>query len=360
MFELFLGEGVGNSALIETGGLIRSIGLVKSELNKAIAYYSGQGKVVNNKHLLSRLLKTLPTPLTGNVLSWYNSIDDDGYVYHSTFGIIGESNARAKPVSGEILAANTSEIYYEFRQPRNFDVPFLEWVNKTPSVVVSSHGYTEFYAAPLLGNVPYVSDDDYAVIGIDIPLLYCQYHLWKNDRVAKGILPLTELFIATVPLTQAMRSFNDVSMLNRIVKIASNQERVRQDNPRYPQGYKDYTDELDLSIVGHLARIKRAKLGYTDILKNLPLLHSTNIFEFSRLPMMMVSRQSRWIYLLDTLSILLLLATPEGIVTGPHDRLYSEQWRMGLRFLSGDRVATLPTTKAIEDKIIRLTSICSK
>lgn len=356
MFELFLREGTGNSALIESGSLIRGLNNVRSELMKSMTYYQAQNKFVDNKHVLVRLLKTLPGPLTGNVLSWYNTVDDDIGRLYTNFGILGDVNARANITPGSFTNSSVGEILFDFRQRRDYAVPFLDWVANTPSIVVFHHGHREIIPAPLLGNFPVSSVDDYCVVGIDIPLLFCQYHLWKNALEAKDFPAPVDRFLANGPLVQALQSFNDVSVLNMYDAISANQAIPKSTMIRFPQGYTDHSAALAVAMSEHVTRIRRAKLGYTDIMKNLPLMFSPTVFTQSRLPSMMVSRQARWIYLVSRLQHLCLLARPDGLVMGPPDRLYSEDWRLGLRFLGSDRVPTLPSTNGIESKILQLST----
>lgn len=355
MFELFLREGTGNGALIESGSLIRVLNDVRRELTKSMSYYHTQNKFVDNKHVLVRLLKQLPGPLTANVLSWYNTVDDNIGRLYSNFGLLGDVNARASVIPGTFTTGTVGEILFDFRQPRDYTRPLLDWIKETPSIVVFHHGHRDIIPLPLLGDLPATSMDDYSVVGIDTALLFCQYHLWKNEReVADTPAPIA-VFLANGPLVQAMQSFNDVSILNIYSSIAAHESLPKPQGMRFPQGYIDHSGNLASAISEHVTRIKRARLGYTDILKNLPMLFDSTAYTQSRLPNMMVSRQARWIYLITRLQHLLLLSRPDGIVTGPADRIYSEDWRLGLKFLISDRVATLPSTNGIEAKIIQLT-----
>ncbi len=348
MFELFMERMKSNQGEIIAPSLPSIKQEFKKSINRVMNYFRDGDFFVNNDHLLVRLLKTLPEPMGDDVRAWYYQAQDLSESLAGIFDITNLQNSRAK-VHTNLFLGGVGEILVEISRPITMNLRVEDWLD-TDAVTVLYHPYTDMRVRPLDGKeFQRTIMGDYAVIGIDVALLYVQYHLWKRKRAPElykaGKEPSIHKWVYQYPLVNALRSYLDMSMLNRFMCFYKGIEPTKvTERAKIPTSFVDYTEKVDECLKIQIGLLKAKKLTYPQILSNIPLLIKDNAFAFSRLDSAYVTRQVRWCYLAARLDLIKFLYEATEMKIDGSDRYYDEKWRYGIRVINSEYVNTFPTT----------------
>ena len=348
MFELFTDRMKSKQGEIIAPALPSIKQEFKKSINRTMNYFRDSQFFVENDHLLVRLLKTLPEPMGDDVRSWYYQAQDLAESLAGIFDITNFRNAKAK-VHQNLFLGGIGEILLEVTRPITMNIRMEDWLN-TDAIVVMYHPYTDMRVRPLDGKEfqrPIMGD--YAVIGIDVALLYVQYHIWKRkvapEMYKAGKEPSIHKWVYQFPLTNAVRSYIDMSMLNRFLCFYTGVEPSKvTERAKIPTNFIDFTDKVDDCLKIQIGLLRAKKLNYQQLLTNIPLLFKNNALEFSHLDSAFATRQVRWCYLAARLDLIKFLYTAADMKIDGSDRYYDEKWRYSIRVINGEYVNTFPTT----------------
>lgn len=329
---------------------------LKKEAARCVVHHRSVGNRVHNEHFLVRLLEQLGSPSNNDIRSWYYTAEDMISIIDQPYGIISETNGIARVHRGIFLTGHAAEIFFDFRTTVDLDT-LEEDILEIPAVKVFSHPYSGISYSPLTGRQPIISEalSDYAVIGLDIALLYTQYHIWLKLRNDSKSNKTIHNFIADYPLLNAVGSYNEQAVWNRILCIATGIEPA---NGVIRQMWFNsaYREQIDDAIRKQIAFIKSQQLTFPEVLKALPSIYHRNQLESLMLPEVMMNRQMRWVMLTARLQAFKLLASRDLKTGAGNDNQYYNEWREGLLRLSSDRAANFPSSPDIEDSIRELSA----
>lgn len=253
--------------------------------------------IVHNDHILVRLLKTLPAPVTDDVYSIYFCGEDVAEQYDQMFDIISVNNAIAKLHQGGILSKSSPELYLDYRhilKPGDLSTRLLNM----HAVTVLRHPHTtlsfraidgEFNATPALC--------DYNVIGIDLALLYTQFHVWRKDRI-EGMTQASEEaeFVYRYVLCRLIKRCTMLSMGNQYhlaVHGLRNQDNQYRGLVNTKLGEDHFTRIVDQQLVA----LARKKVDAYEFLSNLPVL-GFDLYQINRLRLIHETPGTRLVYAL--------------------------------------------------------------
>ena len=348
MFELFMERMKSNQGEITAPALPSIKQEFKKSINRVMNYFREGPFFVENDHLLVRLLKTLPAPMGEDVRAWYYQAQDLSEGLAGLFDITNLQNSKAK-VHQNLFLGGVGEILVEVARPITMNLRVEDWLD-TDSVMVLYHPYTDMRVRPLDGKeFQRAIMGDYAVIVIDVALLYVQYHLWKRKRAPElykaGKEPSIHKWVYQYPLVNALRSYLDMSMQNRFMCFYNNVEPTKaSERAKIPTSYVDFTDKIDECLKVQINILRTKKLTYPQLLCNIPLLIKNNAFEFNRLDTSYATRQVRWCYLAARLEMIKFLYSATDMKIDGSDRYYDEKWKYSSRVINSEYVNTFPTT----------------
>ena len=361
MFELFQERLKSNQGEIIAPSLPSIKQEFKKSINKVFNYFRDGDFFVNNDHLLVRLLKTIPQPLGDDVRAWYYQAQDLSENLAGIFDITNFRNAKAK-VQTNLFLGGVGEILVEISRPITMNLRTEDWLN-TDAIQILYHPYTDMRVRPLDGKEfqrPIMGD--YAVIGIDVALLYVQYHIWKRKKAPElykvGKEPSIHKWVYQYPLVNACRSYLDMSMLNRFMCFYTGIEPTKHnERARIPTPFVDYTERVDECLKIQIGLLKAKKLTYPQILTNIPLLIQDNAFQFSHIDTSYPTRQIRWCYLAARLDLIKFLYEANEMKIDGSDRYYDDKWRYGIRVINSEYVNTFPTTPLLLERAKTLVNV---
>lgn len=167
------------------------------------------------------------------------------------------------------------------------------WSDLEP-IVIHAHPDTSINFNPLNNHS---SDDGYAVISIDISKLCLMYWCWIHTTEYKNaeFKPTTMMFIGRYVLPTALRSYVEITFINRLIAHYYEDELYPIDNIN-PWYLTDWDVDFDDYIFWYLDDIKRrTTITYEEILHNIPTLGDETALERFTIPSVPVTRYSTWI-----------------------------------------------------------------
>lgn len=355
MFELFMEKSKADGITISS----KNFPTIRSEflksLNRVLLHYRESSFFVNNDHLLVRILKSLPPPSGNDIRSWYYRIQDLSSGLGNIYEFISYQNSKAR-VHKNIFLGGVGEILVEYNLPITMNLKMEDWMNTSP-ITFLYHPYLELRTRPIDGeNFDTPTRGDYAVIGLDIPLLYVQYWLWRKNiapnKYPDGNYPTLTNWVYKYPLVTAVKSFLDISLINRYLEVIENKALpASKELSKLDTNYVDYTRTVDEFIIGQVKLLSTQQRTYPEILKNFPMLISDNAFERLRILPNQVTRQLRWCYLAARIDIISFLYSLTDMKNNNSDRYYEEKWKYGIRLIQSEYINTYPTTMGLSKKI---------
>jgi hypothetical protein len=280
---------------------------IRENLKRAITYQSKPEWYVRNEHVLVRLLKMMPAP-SSNIPSeiYFGGIDLVGMV-DGALGILSEENAQSKGNRGNFYSEGITEILFDFRST----VPIAHFARDLfnySAAKVFYHPYTCLDFKPIDGGVSYPSPSaPYCAIGIDIALLYTQYHVWADQQRDKNPAPTVNNFVFQFVLARLLESHIAQAIGNRFIAIYTNREdKLSNVVTRAPYSIVDNSKAIDDLLRGQVDVIRRGKLDFSTLMGSVPVLEQS-LLETSRIPRLPRVNQMFFVKLVSRVELMIAL-----------------------------------------------------
>lgn len=240
---------------------------------------------VKNTHVLSRLLENLTSRFEGNLDIYRSQVERE---MGRLTGILDFSSSLHHGdglVAKDCFYKDTVEIVIAHQEEFNLAAFWNNWADAEP-VRVLSHSLRSLDLIELDGRVGTDQRYDLAVITVNVPMLACQYQMWRASKRLTPTEPSTvNHFLNALPLTNAVKSHLDVAMTN----LVSDQFKVKA--PSSWSGKPDLNfAQLELTRIGvevaedFAERIRKQALSALQLAVSLPTLYSGNAYWTWRLP----------------------------------------------------------------------------
>jgi hypothetical protein len=266
---------------------------------------------IKSDHLILKLLAMIDIPFTGDLPDFYlraGSIVDRiagqmGLVTSAHHGRVrNHSHFYGKGVNEIVIAVADDTL-----------TPAEIWFgwNKMSAVRILAHpikgcGIIELDGSNEFKGLP---DGATAVVEINLPLLACQYHLWRmatSMLAPEGTALPSAHFVSQVVIPNMLPSHLDVAVLNTLHALtgAPGYVQVNSDMPFYTT---DLYPRLEKGLLELLERFTKATLTYKDILSNTPVFGQDTLMQTVKMPDMAFTNQAIWALTIARLPVIALL-----------------------------------------------------
>jgi hypothetical protein len=177
--------------------------------------------------------------------------------------------SRGRPRNpGRLLGTTGTEFYLVTSETFDLSALIADWESASPLRYLR-HPVTSFNMDRLLGK-PISDETGCSVVLINIPLLGCQYQLWRKRYVLGNLeQPLSIAhFVAGYVLTNALTSFMDITYLNSLIK-RFNQLPLSNSMDNHPFYHNPYTVETTEGIDAVLKLYTRSRVPFIYTLEGL-------------------------------------------------------------------------------------------
>lgn len=307
MFNHFIDDTSYSGGLISNPKFNYVSQLYRSELDRIKAHLKSSAMVVNNQHLLVRLISTLDTLYSTDIKTYMLSVYSEVSGLERMYGIASGTNSRIEAQRGMFYCKDVNDTLISV-------IEYFDFYNTDPEKIIPiraySHPYTALTAAVPDGRYRATSNynEDLSVSLIDIPKLAYVYWHWVNR--SKGTinerLQAIGNFVYRFILARMVPSVLEVSYFNR---ICAKQYGEHLDDwvAYYPIALNDHSVRVDEMIDYYLDEIKRATVIYDKVLTTIPALTQNNMGGVFKLPDININRNNAWLILVSRIDIYLLV-----------------------------------------------------
>lgn len=284
-------------------------GVIAENASKVISYYRKFPIYLKPDHIFCKLVDSLPLCKDGNIPNHITRIESltDSLVRHFNF----TSGIHKGKIfdDGILLKESTKEIVICINEP--FDIFNIEkyWQDVTP-ITFLYHEVCDLTMPMLHGKGSRyngeIDDLGYNVIELNIPLLAAQYECWRkwNNTLGAGSQHTVAQFLISYPLVNAIRSFTDVAVFNRL-KAFSKDIIMEPRNKSHPFPLTDIDGRIDNVLKAFNTVIKDSKsLDFQNIMRSVPIPFAENGWELMHLPVIPTTRQIEWGINLSRLAVI--------------------------------------------------------
>lgn len=266
---------------------------------------------LKSDHLILRLLNMIDVPFDGDLPDYYLRVAS---IVNRMAGQMGlctaahhgrvrtESNFYGKGVNEIVIAVADDSI-----------TPAQIWFNwRTMSAVrVLSHPISGCGILELDGDQTFkdLAPGATAVIEVNIPLLACQYHLWRmavSALVPTGPNIPAAHFVSQVVIPNMLPSHLDVAVLNTLHSLLGTKDytKVDSDMPFYTT---DLYPRLEKGLEELAAKFSSQTYTYKDILVNIPVFGQDNLLQTVKMPDIAFTNQAIWALTIARLPVIAML-----------------------------------------------------
>lgn len=280
----------------------------EQQLTTITDYYRSRVYAIKNTHLLSRLLTTGEIPASYDLYRFLEAAYARAPYIAKHFQLTSEiTYGHVKP--SVFYGEENSEILLYTEAPFDVTSAVQHWT-QIQAVTVLEHPFSDL-GLLLPTGIKHSTDTGLVVISINIPLLLLQYRQFVLQQQVKllngseSLLGVTH-FIHMYVLPNMLYSQLELCLMNRCMNLyygAPMGDALK----RHPFYVIDYRDKIDKSLMGSVRRLKKTRMLYFSVLKNLPSIYHEDSQLSLQMPDMAPTRQVWWALLLCRLRIMQFL-----------------------------------------------------
>lgn len=262
---------------------------VAENLKKYTDLRKGISGRINSSHLLMKLLSALTTEFRGDLLTYIERVTTDCERICGTLGITS-SYSRGRIHTEGHFYDGCPEIITFVRSERWMWMDLWRDWRSLSAIEVLEHPITDLTIfEPGVMNAIKIPTPDVAVVNIDIPLLACQWRLWK----ASNPYETNEHFITSVLLPGMMKSHLDLVMFNKmVVKCGLREDCNIRSNLLF--GQTSVNSHADDIIDDAYSKIAAKRMSANQILSSIPVLYYYNALDAGEFPNTTPTHQILW------------------------------------------------------------------
>lgn len=307
----------------------------RDNLSRVIHYYRRASYATNSDHLLVQILQILPDGEGLELNQYRDKIEDYTDELVRAFNLTSPIHVGKITDDSVFLGSGVTELILGISQPFSVGEFKNRWMDASP---------VRFYRHPVYDfnfEVPDGKDkgvsEGLTVVNIDIPLLACQYRLWRERerRVNPNQQHTPMQFVYRHPLANALGSLADVALLNRFRRLFFGQpmENLPHQHPFYLNTLFDKTNE---GLVDILHRYLDTRLSFGEVLESIEPLSKSSLQEVVAFPSMPFTRQVKWALSLTRFPLIQMLLLWDERTGGRQNRKDINRVKRSVRQLRAD------------------------
>lgn len=272
--------------------------VIEENAKKVIQFYRNFPLFMNSTHVLSKLVDNLPLCKDGDLPSHISRIEKIAEQQTRTHEFTSPLSKGKIHTDGIMFRPGTKEIVICINEL--FDVFTINqyWKEACP-ITFLYHESTDLSIPFLHGKgsryTGEIEDVGYAVIMLDIPLLAAQYECWRlwNNSLPAGQRHTIQQFLMSYPLVNAVRSFTDIAVFNRL-KCITRGEIIEPYVKSHPFPLTPIEGRVDNVLRAFKVVFERSTLDFQNMLLSIPEPFDANAWELFKLPDVANTRQIEW------------------------------------------------------------------
>lgn len=317
---------------------------IAGELINITRHVRGSNYAVSNNHVLVQILTGLHTDPELPVLDFYRRVKSKALSLSRAYGLVSAQHNNKVHTDGDFYGRGSDEIYVYMDEDVDLVNVDKDWAKLRP-VRILKHSNNSLSLGPIDGNG---GNEGFAIIGIDIVKLALMYRGWYLDNLSKGnrmslIGSSTQQFVYKYPLTSALASHVDVSLMNMFIALHRGIKLDRADS-RWPIYIRDWTHNAERYLLERLSYLNSRELPLDQMLEQITLVDKDSLQKVIALPDTLVTRQNQWVFTLMRMDITSTLVQIDYSNGNAKNRKESFTIRRGIRELMNSRLLDVGLT----------------
>ncbi|WP_311763395.1 hypothetical protein [Proteus columbae] len=307
----------------------RLVKIAKANHQRSVEYYRNRTLTIYKQHVLVTLLNNTPMLKPEFILSqlsiddvekYYITISENSNRFGNAVGLTTDNNKGAN-FSRQFYGKGVDEFIYLRKTPWSED-HYFNWEDLEP-VKVHMHPFNvPTYIQ--LGDAGRLGDFGTAVFSIDIGLLMLQFTMWfkrecEGDVEPKIGIDTIRRFVVQYPMTNLLKSHNDIAIINRAIDYYEN-DGVVDSTPYVRTPFwldEQEVHQMDMVFSYLIPELRRTPRYFEDVLNHLPTVWRDGRSTIA-LPSELDHRQSRWVKVIARMEIISFLLDLNNSFKGPN------------------------------------------
>lgn len=307
---------------------------VKANLERVSSHYKANVYSVPSDHLLVQLIQTLPTESDVPLNRLVSLVEDYIADISRAFQLPSAHHRGRSQYPGVFLGETGDELILLTDESFSLGELRNQWESMS-AVRFLHHPHSDFSMPYLNGGKQFVNyPKGYSVIAINLPMLVCQYHLWRTRELRRNpTYPGTTMhFVARYVLPNALSSYQDVAYLNVVKEVFSGSTPVEviDDHPFY---FNSRHQEIVYGIKGTVRTILDQRVNFAEVLELITPLTESSLQRVVALPDIPKTRQVAPTLIAARVSTIGLLIQWAKMTSPARNRQAINQVRRSLRQL---------------------------
>lgn len=290
---------------------------------------------IKSDHLLLKILNSLMVEFDGDLMTYHQRVSG---IVNRLAGSMGLSNASHHGRvfdKGYFYGDDISEIYITASEGVTGYHLWNNW-ERMSAVRVLSHPCTGTAVLELDGElkVPpeFKNKANVAVIELNIPLLACQYQLWKMSMRASTVRPEVipdSYFISSIVLPNMLLSHLDISVLNTLSWL-SGMDGFFEPKSNMPFYTTDHTGRFEKGLEEIIRRYGVQTFTFPEMLRNIPCFGAETLLDAVKVPAVAYTNQVVWALTAARLPLTAWLLKMNSINENAKNDLYINRFKRSL------------------------------
>lgn len=336
MFTLYNQPGVEEPRQVSLGRFGRILTAHQENLSRVVHHYRRAHHSVRSNHLLVRILQTLPSGEGLDLNQYRNLVEDYTDELTRALDLSSPINVGSAQSPGPFFGEGVEEIIVVHSNPFSLGEFKAQWRERSPVT------FLRHPKGDLCLNLPDGVNKDgqggLAVALVDVPLLACQYRLWRarERRVNKEYQRTPMQFIHSVVLANSLRSLADIGYFNMFRRVFSG-EPLKEVAHSHPFFLNTYHEDTWDGLAELQYKLSRNKMSFGSVLESVETPTGGTLRESVAIPSMPFTRQVRWALTAARIPLISLLLLWDERTGGSFNRAEKNRVNRSLRQLRSDR-----------------------
>lgn len=325
-------------------------GILEQEKTKAIKYYRNFPTHISTGHFLVKLVESIVVGFNDEPQTHFDKVSDMALNYAMSMGLTSSIHKGKVFKEGVMFKKWTNEIIIAI-DDNDYDLSDIinTWQDLRP-IRFLHHELTDTLMPLIKGPQSRYGDESedigFAVTEINIPLLSLQYQMWRraNNHKRSGDFGTIGQFLISYPLANALHSFVDIAIFNR---LKNNTYKLPNPKSRNYNPFPVITmeDRMEKVFTDINQLIIKNRMNFLDILDFVPIVDSLNLNELLELPKIPATRQITWALDIARLPTIAWLLAINEVSNSANNGQYINYIQRSLRNIKSDATFrnTLPT-----------------
>lgn len=305
MYRLFTKTHTQNRGTTNPSSHRTTLMRINRNLDVVTDYMRKKKHVVDNEHLLVKLIKSLNASPLDDTFDYYRKVRGR-YIDVARVHGISSSVVRGQDTTQVFFGGGVDEILYTVSEKVDLITLDKEWESLVP-VKVIRHPSTSFSMEPLDGT-GFRQTEGLAVIQIDIVKLALQFKYWYMKQKESGVEYMESIrhYVWQYAIANAFPSYLDMAVLNRM-DVLFDGGRGEPYRRVWPVTVIDVSRDIDTYLLDRVVMVSRTPMLFDNILENILGVSETSMLEACRLPVVSHTRPITWVFVAARANVLGLL-----------------------------------------------------